>query len=99
MIVYPGVRIRRCLFPQIQLANELLVFGRILTFKVIQQPAAFAYQDQETATGMEILFMELEMLRKQIYSLGQERYLHLRRTGILAMGFERVDDLTFLFVD
>jgi hypothetical protein len=87
------------LFPQFQLANELLVFDRILTFKIVQQSTAFAYQDQETATGVEILFMEFKMIRQKIYPLGQQRNLHLCRTGVLAMGFKIVDDLLLLLVD
>jgi hypothetical protein len=87
------------LFPQAQFTYEFLVFDCILTFKIIQQPATLADHDQETATGMKILFMELEMIRQKIYPFGQERYLYLRRTGILAMGLKGIDDLLFLLVN
>jgi hypothetical protein len=84
------------LLPQVKLADDLLVFRRVFVLQVSEESPAFSYQNQETATGMEVLFMELEVFRQKSDPLGQKRYLHLRRAGVLTMYLEVVDDLFFI---
>jgi hypothetical protein len=52
-----------------------------------------ADQLQETATGMMILSVGLEMFGEVIDALAEQRHLYFGRSGIRSVGFVRSDDV------
>lgn len=67
----------------LEIGNELLSFGNHL---------------QESATGMEVLLIFLEMESQALDLLGKEGYLILRRTGILLMPLDFLGNSILLLV-
>jgi hypothetical protein len=61
--------------------------------KVIEQPSPLPDEHEESATGMVILLVGLEMLGEVVDPLGEDGHLHIRRAGILLMPLELFDDL------
>src|SRR5256885_13422418 len=66
--------------------------------EVLQKASPLADQHQQSATRMMILRVLLEVVGQAVDALGQERDLHLGRTGVAVVGAELLDQ-TFLLVD
>jgi hypothetical protein len=58
----------------------------ILFPEVLQKPAALPDQHQQTAAGMMVLSMDLEMVGEAVDPFGEERDLHLRGAGVSFVG-------------
>src|SRR5256885_14575778 len=66
--------------------------------EVLQKAAPLADQHEQPAPRMMILRVLLEVVGQAVDALGQERDLHLGRTGVAVVGAELLDQ-TFLLVD
>src|ERR1035438_1230639 len=68
-----------------------------LLLEVVQQAAALADHDHETAAAVVVLGVGLEVLGEVVDALGENRDLHLGRTRVRLVLFVVVDDDLFLF--
>src|SRR5450755_2344162 len=66
--------------------DEFLVAPFVLALEVIQQAPPLANHHQQATTGMEILLVGLEVVGKAFDTLGKQRHLDFRRTGIALAG-------------
>ncbi len=67
---------------QVEFFLELRVGFFILALKVLKEAAAFVHLFQETAAGRVVFFVLLQVLREFQNLRGQDRDLHLWRTGV-----------------
>lgn len=72
------------LFAQPKLANQFTIAVGILLAQVVQQIPAAVNHHEKTAAGMVIFLVRLEMILEIIDPGGQQRYLHFRRTCVIA---------------
>src|SRR5262249_54460113 len=75
--------------------NELLIALIVCALQIVEQAAALANHDEQAATGMEVLFMGLQMVRQVLDALAQYRDLHLRRTGVTLFAGIFLDERLF----
>src|SRR5471032_1533767 len=81
------------LLADVQSLDEIRISRRVFGFEVIEQPAAFADEHQETAAGVVILRMRLEMLCQVVDAFTENGYLHFRGTGVRFVSFVAADEL------
>src|SRR5688572_3915184 len=63
-------------------SDQIAVARLVFALHIIEQAAALADHLQQTATGMVVALMGLEVLGEVGDPLGQDRDLHVRRAGI-----------------
>jgi hypothetical protein len=71
------------LFPETQTLDYISVAFHIIFFDIIQQSSSLADQLQQTAPGMVIFLVRLEMLGQIFDPRAQQGNLYFGRTGIL----------------
>ncbi len=81
---------------QAQTLDQIVVFGEICPFKVIQQFAAATGHLDQSAAGMEILAMAAEVIRQVIDPGGKKGHLDLTGAGVAFVRFVIGDDLSFI---
>jgi hypothetical protein len=74
-------------------AIALDIFG----LDVVEQPSAFAYQNQQTPAGVMIFFVDFEMVGQIFNAMCQQTYLNLRRARIGFMQFKLINQFAFFF--
>src|SRR5688572_18251841 len=72
---------------QSKLLDYLVISVDITLFEIIQQFATPRDHFQQSPTRVIVLLMRLEMLGQFVYTLGEQRNLHLRRTRVRRMRF------------
>jgi hypothetical protein len=85
------------LLAQTELFNNGTVALNVVFGQVVEQVAAATYHLEQTAAGMMILFVHLQMLGELVDAHGQNRNLNLGGTGIAFVGFAQVNGLLFCF--
>ena len=70
------------LFSAIQRLHDRPVTLDIHLFQIIEQFAAFTYQAQQRALRAVVVAIALQVFRKVVDTVGKERDLALRRTGV-----------------
>jgi hypothetical protein len=80
--------LKRRLLAQLKLFGDGLVAVQVFGVKIIQQPSALANHHQQTTAGAMVLLVFLKVLGQVVDALGEQRDLHIRRTGIPFMQFE-----------
>ncbi len=71
------------LFAQAEAGNQVAITVRVLALQIIQQLAALTDQLEQTATGMVILSVRLEMFSQRADTAGKQCNLHFRGTGVV----------------
>ncbi len=84
------------LLSQIQPAQQRAIPFQITVLEIIQQAAAMADHLQQTATGMMIFLVILQMLGQLVDPVGQNGDLNFRRTCVPFMATVFENDLLFL---
>ena len=77
---------KKLLLAQTQLGNDGAVALDILLLEVVEQISSLTNHLQQTAAGVMVLLMNLHMLGQVVDPLGEDRDLHLCRTGIGLVG-------------
>lgn len=70
------------LSPYAQLYDQRSVALDIVAGKVVEQAPTLAYQEQESAAGVVILPMRLQVLGELLDALGKDRNLNFRRPRV-----------------
>lgn len=92
----PTLAGRFYLLLEFQSILEFFECFRILPFQVFEEAAAFIdFFEQPTAAGV-VLLVSLQVFSEELYFLGEDRDLHLRRPGIRCMGAEFFNKLLLL---
>ena len=81
------------LLSDVQLGYAGSVALDVLGGKIVEQISALADHFEQSAAGMIIMGMRLEMLVEDVDALGQNGDLHLGRAGIALMYAVAFDDL------
>jgi hypothetical protein len=68
---------------QLQLLRDRGVPFHVRVMKIIQQATALANHHQKPAARAMVFFVALQVLGQMVDALGQERDLHVSRTGVL----------------
>src|SRR5450830_71424 len=84
------------LLAQTQPLNQAAVAVCVLALQVVQQLAPLADHSQETAAGMMILDVGLEMAGQLVDARRQQGDLHFRGTGVALGALVIVHDLRFV---
>src|SRR6185437_6297833 len=87
----------RCSATQAETADQRLVALGVLALQVTEQAAAMVDHLQKATTRMMVLLVRLEMVGQLLDARGQQRDLHLRRTGVGRCAAVILDDLAGLF--
>ena len=74
------------LFSNFQLLDQCAVFRNIFFCQVIEQTTAFADHLNESAFGMMILGIRIEMRRERVDLFGQNSNLNFRLSAIFRIG-------------
>lgn len=83
--------------PQTKSLDEVLVSVKVLALKIIQEFPPLADHHEKAAAGMKILLMGFQVLRQAADPVGQDCYLHFRRSRIGAVDLVLLDDFLLLF--
>ncbi len=81
---------------QAELAHEVVVGLRVFTLEVFHQAAAFAHLLDQPAAGGVVLLVHLQVFDQLVDFGAEEGDLDLRRTGVVGMGLELLDQLLLL---
>jgi len=76
------------LLAQLELFGDRLVAADIRIGQIIQQTAALADHQQQSATGAVILLGRLQMLGQMVDAVREQRDLHVGRTRVLRVRLE-----------
>src|SRR3546814_6698043 len=71
-----------CLFPKPELRDQVQIALTIGCPEIVQQRATLVDEHQQAAARMVVLRVGLEMLGEVADALGEDRHLHLGRTGV-----------------
>src|SRR6185437_6162661 len=82
---------------QAETADQRLIALGVLALEITEQATASVDHLQETTTRMMVFLVRLEMLGQLLDARGQQRNLHLRRTGVGRRAAVILDDLAGLF--
>ena len=74
--------VQQLLLTQFQLLGYGLVASEVSGLEVIQEPTALANHHKQSAAGTVVLEILLEVLGQVVDALGEQRDLHVGRTGI-----------------
>src|SRR5690606_14453025 len=66
--------------------DQRLVAGLVDALDIVEQRTTGLHQLQQAAAGMVILAVVLEVLGEVVDALGEDRDLHLGRTGVALLG-------------
>ena len=72
----------RPLLAETQFLQDRFVPIAFVGSQIIEEPPALADELEQAATGMVILFVNLEVLGQIVDAIGEQRSLYLGRTGI-----------------
>src|SRR5690606_24244243 len=86
------------LLPDTQSANQIRVPVGILPLEVVEQPPALADELEQTAAGMMILRVGLEMFGEIVDPIAQDGDLDFRGAGVRLMRAIAADDVGLAFV-
>ena len=86
----------RELLPQAKLLDELPIFVGMRTLEVVQQFAALADHLEQSATGVMVFDVRLEVVGEPVDASRKQRNLNFRRTGITSCALMLGNDLRFL---
>src|SRR5689334_25020215 len=92
---FSGTGSFRRLAAQAQLADDVLVARVVLLLQIVEQATALSDHDQQTATGMEILLVALQVFRQILDPLGEDRDLNFRGAGVVGALGVFLDDFRF----
>ena len=70
--------VRETLLPDTQPLDDTLVALEVRALEVVEQSPPLSHQLQQSATGVVVLGVHLEVLRQGADPLGQERHLDFR---------------------
>lgn len=73
---------------KLQFLRDGLITVDVRVMQVIEQTAALADHHQQSAARTVILVVALQVPGQMVDALGQQRDLHVRRTGVLFVQFE-----------
>src|SRR5690606_5841358 len=76
--------------------DQVAVLARVRGPQIVEQLAPLADQLEQPPPGMEVLDVGLEVLGEAVDALGEERYLNLRRPGVVPRSLKGFDYLRFL---
>jgi hypothetical protein len=76
--------------------DQISVTLHVAALHVIEQPATLADENHETAAGVMITLVDLEVLGEMRDPVRQERYLDLGRTRVRGVRLKFLDDLLLL---
>ena len=83
---------------QTELADDGTVTLNIVVLQIVEQVSSVTDHLLKTATAVEVVLVCLQMLGEACDSVGEERDLHLGRTGVAFVGSVLLDDgLLFVF--
>ena len=82
---------------QVQLLDHFVVFSDVLSLEIIQKLSSSGDHLQQTAPGMIVLFVNLEMFGEFVDALRQKRNLHLGRSCVVIVDLKIVYYLFFYF--
>src|SRR5690554_2589766 len=82
---------------QTQAADQAAVTAQILAFQVVQQLATLVSHADQTATGVVILLVVLEVPLQLVDVCSQQSYLDFRRTGVAFSTRILGNDCSFFF--
>src|SRR6185312_1195677 len=82
---------------QAEAADQRLVALGVLALQIAEQTATVVDHLQETATRVMVFLVRFEVVGQLLDARGQQRDLHLRRTGIGWRAAVILDDLAGLF--
>jgi len=83
--------------PETQGLHNTAIAFHIVIPQVIQETPPLSHHLQEPPAGMEILFVDLEVLCELVYAFRKKGYLDFRGTRICRVQLELGDYLPFLF--
>ena len=83
------------LLAKTEFLNDALIAVKIRSSQIIQQPSPLSDQFQESAAGMVILLMDLEMISEIVDPVAENGYLNFRRAGVILMKLETMDNVFF----
>lgn len=83
------------LFIKLELVGKLFPALLVLSLEVAEQAAAVAYHLQESAAGVVVLLVLLQVLGDLLDFLSQDCYLYFRGTGVVLMHLELLDEALF----
>ena len=88
-------REQKWLLAKVQLLQQLVVLGKVVTLQVIEEFAASAGHLEKAAAAMKVFAMRAQVLGQMIDTGSEQRDLDLRGAGVLFVGFEFSDDFRF----
>ena len=83
------------LFAEVQLLENLGVFGQVVLLEVIEKLATAAGHLEEPAARVEVLAVGPEVIGQMIDPGGEQRDLDFGRAGVLIVGLVLSDDFGF----
>jgi hypothetical protein len=81
-----------CLFADAERADQRAIAADVTRAKIVEQATALTHEHQQAATRVEVLRVNLEVLRQLPDPLGQQRDLHFRRASVAVASFKLLDD-------
>src|SRR5579875_1984260 len=84
------------LFAQTELADDFAIPIGVVRLEIVKQATALADQHQQPAARSMVLRVGLEVLGQFADALAQNRYLHLRASGVGLVSAESRDNVSFL---
>lgn len=85
------------LFSQFEFSDELLVPGHIFLFEIIEELSSFCYHEHDTATGVVVFFMFVQMKLEAFDAFCQDSNLYFRRSGVSLMSRELLHKCLLVF--
>lgn len=76
---------------ELEYFDDLLVFGGVLLAQVAEEAAAAPNKLEQTATGVMVVFMNLEVLGEVLDASGEQTDLDTGRAGVVFVVTEFVD--------
>ena len=80
-----------------QLCNNCAVAFDILLLQVIEKVSSVSDHLQQTASGVVILLVNLDVLGKLVYPLGEDSDMYLWRTRVVLVEAVRIDKRCLFF--
>ena len=86
-----------CLLSESELCYDCTVALDILLLKVVEQVSSVTYHLKQTASGVVILLVNLDVFGQLVNSLGEDSDLNLRRTRVVVVQAVSFDNRGFFF--
>ena len=90
-----GRRPKDALLPEAESGDQLTIPVHVAVVEVAKLATALADELQETAAGVVVVLVRLEVGREVLDTLRENRDLHFRRAGVRRVDREVLDQLVF----